>query len=221
MLPDFLEIFDPTIATLYIGGITAVLAAGALYYAKKAPEKKDLERVETNTANTTQRLEQMHTELADNTAKTNERLDKMQTHLAQMRELAHLQSTREELMARAQRVSITATSGMLPINHPAEITLTLKVSDVAPSRVELYEADTPFGSFQCREIRDKCWSAIIQPRQFQQWYASGKPVDHMDRRRVKLRVYMFFEGQEEREVHRDFAVQIRSESGTFSLDGNC
>jgi len=218
MLSSLLDFTDPAIASLYIAGITGLIAAGALYYAKKAPEKRDLERVEMNTADTAQRLEQMHTELAENTAKTNERLDGMENHLAQMGKLAREQSAREALNARAQRVSITAMTGMVPVAYPMEITLTLMEADVVPTRVEPFSESGSFGSFPCNAVRQGCWSAKIQPRQVNRWYASGFPVDDITyRRRVKLRIYMLIE---EQEVHRDFAAQLECIDGTFTLDGS-
>ena len=43
-------------------------------------------------------------------------------------------------------------------------------------------------------------------------------VDNINRKRVKLRVYMLIE---EQEVYREFAVQIMFVSPSFTLDGSC
>jgi hypothetical protein len=177
-----------------IVGIASMVFAGlAAWFAWKAPTKRDLARVEQNTADTSVHLENVHRSLK-------------------------AQEMRDALNARAQRVSMTA-SGSTHVNHPMEVTITLKEPDIAPTQIELYnEVGNLFGSSICNEIQDMCWTSTIQPLQFQRWYGSGTVVDNINRKRVKLRVYMLIE---EQEVYRDFAVQIMFVSPSFTLDGSC
>jgi hypothetical protein len=104
--------------------IGAVAAAAAAYYAKSSPTKKDLERVELNTAESAKRI------------------DAVRTHIAE-------QNRRELLSAQAQHLSISV-SAQNRTTELLEVLFTLKDSTVTLLRVDLINnVDTLSGRRVC------------------------------------------------------------------------
>ena len=154
--------------------VTACAAIGALlltwYFGRKSLTKKDLERVEHNTAATSGHLENVHRSLK-------------------------AQEQRETLNARAQRVSISV-SGYTHISGSMAMILILKDTDVALTRVALFnEADSLFGAFPCTLSAPLNWKATVPTDYIRKWYFGGTHEPMPDRRRVKLRVLMVIDGK--------------------------
>jgi|ERR1017187_9048671 septal ring factor EnvC (AmiA/AmiB activator) len=128
------------IASLILTAIGAVAACIAAYFSWKAPSKRDLARVEQNTALTSGHLENVHSDLASmnedlkrvegNTAETSEYLENVHRSLK-------TQEERDALNNKAQRVSMTA-SGWTEVTSPMQMTVVLTDPDIVLTRVGLY-----------------------------------------------------------------------------------
>ena len=185
---------DPlAITSLILTAIGAVAACIAAYFSWKAPSKKDLERVEQNTAVTSDHLENVQSHLASinsdlkrvegNTAETSE-------HLGNVHRSLKSQEERDALNNKAQRVSMTAT-GYSEVNSTMQMTISVADREVVLTQVGLYnEQENYFGSFKFATPQPPTWKVNIPPPSFQNWFNSGTADQLITRNRVKLRVYM-------------------------------
>jgi hypothetical protein len=178
-----------------IAAVAAIIAAAAaiwtLVYAKEAPTKDDLARVEQNTAH----------------------LEEVRSKIASMDKRQRSQQELESLYGKARRLSILV-SGQDDIPQPLRVNLTIKDSTALLSRVELFnEVGSVFGSVDCVRNPDAelAFRAVIEFQTVSRWKAAGTMVQAYNRVRLNLRVYMFFEGHEV-EVFRDMAVHVTDES---------
>jgi hypothetical protein len=181
----WLDLFNPTIASLYIAGIAAIAAIIAAYYAKKALTKEDLKRLEANTAETAATVEHLR------------------SHIAQTDEY---DKARELVEAKVRRLDIQAIGSGL---RKFPLTMTIDVGDpgVALTHVELLnEADNLFGSFDCTVKDGSQYVATIDDYAIERWFIAATPIKKGGSlRRAKLRVHI------EVEAHmatREFAVEI-------------
>jgi hypothetical protein len=197
------------IAGLVIGTVSAVAAIFAAWFAWKAPTKSDLQRVE------------------ENTAETSERLDKVRTHIARVDERLHDQHSRDLLIAEAQRVAI-AVSGSNEFSDPLKLSFKIKDPKVVLTYIEmLNDVGTLFGSADCEPTEDLSFTAILDNSAVQRWFSSGKPDQAFNRRSLRVRAHMHIA---ERVVYRDVPISLISgtrpgqpNSGVqvFILEGNC
>jgi hypothetical protein len=187
---DWLKDSGTQAVLILVGTIAACFAA---FFSWMAPSKKDLARVEANTAATSGHLENVHQSLT-------------------------AQERRDALTDRAQHVSMTA-SGRTDVNCPMEMTIALRDPDIVLTRVGLYnEAGNLFGTFESKVFQPLYWKVNIPTHNFQSWFSGGK-IDQINTRKlVKLRVFMLIDGLE---LHQDFAVYILNQSQGFNLDGSC
>lgn len=177
--------------------IAAVAAIWTLVYAKDAPTKDDLAKVEKNTGH----LEEVRSGIAS----VDTRLKK--------------QDEADQLKKIANRVSIAAR-GYQSGNVPLPLELNVKESQ-APgfniNHLELYnERDLPFGSFPCTRIEGRPnldYRASIPMKTIGDWFRSGTPDEMVHRRRVKIKVWMSMNGVE---VPRDVTViVIQTQPGQY------
>lgn len=177
------------IASLVATILAAVFAGIAAWFGWKAPTKKDLERVEKNTATTSTHLEHVHTNIKQ-----------MDSRFAE-------QQARDVLNVKAQQISI-AVRGEDDWGTPLHLRLALKDPKVSLSRLDLYNEDgTHFGSAECEEVDPLVFSATIDPGVAMQWYFGGTELN-MVHRRLSLRTHMILGGQE---LYRQFAVRLARE----------
>jgi hypothetical protein len=180
--------------------VAAVAAIWTLIYAKDAPTKDDLSRVEENTAH----LEEVRTGISS----VDSRLKK--------------QEDAESIRIRANRVSITA-SGNLAGTVPYPLHLLIREPNppnLSLTHIELYnEHGNSFGSFPCSRIGDPSllnFQADIPMTAMGEWFRAGTPVQTLSRVRLKLRVWMSMDGFE---AYRDMAVTIVDTSNTGGMAG--
>jgi len=188
-----------------VGIASMTFAALAAWFAWKAPTKKDLARVESNTAH----------------------LKEVRTGISSMNDRLKKQEDAEGFQIRANRVSITAT-GNQSGNVPYPLYLSIKESkeqNLLLTHLELYnEQGTSFGSFPCSKTgnTDRMdLQAAIPVKNMNDWFRGGTPVQTTTRMRLKLRVWMSMDGVE---GSRDMAVLVIESVGSgypgFVLEGN-
>jgi hypothetical protein len=199
------------VAGLIAGSIGALAAVAAAWFAWKAPTKKDLERVENNTAETSQRLE------------------RVRSHIASVDERLAEQHSYDLLVSRAQRVAL-AVNGEDRTGVPLRFALRLKDTAVLLTHVELFnEVGTNFGSADCTLTEPPIFSATLDPNTTERWYGGGTVDQMIGRMRLRLRVHMQID---KRDVYRDVAVHLiqttrpnpsrpNSMERVFILEGNC
>jgi hypothetical protein len=163
-------------------------------FAKAAPTKEDLARVEQNTA----QIEDVRATIAS----VDSRLKK--------------QEDTEALRIRASRVSITVMGNQAG-NAPYPLELFIKQTEeknVSLTHLELYnEHGNAFGSFPCTHTGHPDglhFQANIPLATMADWYRSGTPVQTVNRMRLKLKVWMTMNGIE---VPRDMAVTVMETTG--------
>lgn len=196
-----------TQAMLVLLGTFCAFAAAfaAIWYGRKSLTKRDLKRVEDNTAH----LE----EVRSNIASVDSRLKK--------------QEVNEALRRVASRVPITA-SGNQAGNAPYPVQLVIRESregKVSLTHIELYnERDNPFGSFPCESVGNPNgvqFQAKIPVDVMGNWFRGGTAVQTSNRMRLKLRVWMLINGTE---AYKEMAVQIFLTQGAgpagYALEGN-
>lgn len=170
-----------------VGIVAAVAAIYAAMYAKAAPTKEDLARVEANT----------------------EHLEEVRAGIASMNARLKKQEDVEQLQKRANRVSMAAMGNqsgtvpfdlMLSLREPKEPNLSL-------THVELHnEQGNSFGSFPCATNGNQTlYRAAIPMDTMGSWFHAGTPDQLVQRRRLKLKVCMSMNGAE---VSRDMAVVL-------------
>jgi hypothetical protein len=181
--------------------ITACAAIGALlltwYFGRKSLTKKDLARVEGNTAH----LEEVRTSIAS-----------VDTRLKKQEDI-------DQLRIRANRVSIAAR-GYQSGDVPLDLLLSVKKPqepDFTLTHLELYnERDLPSGSFPCARMdnpHSHDYSASIPMMTIGNWFRSGTADEMSHRRRLKIRAWMSINGVE---VSRDMGViVIQTEPGSM------
>lgn len=212
-----LYIADPVAVWGLVAGIVAAVAAvvGAVaaiyaaYYAKKAPTADDLERVEKNTAD------------------ASERLEKVRVHIGSVDERSKEQHAQEKLAVVANRVSISARGTQL-YGGPLRIAFTLKEPDVSLVYIELLnEVKALFGASLCTQEEPLVFTASIDGIAARRWFDGGKAEGNVDLRRLVIRATLRFE---DREAHREFAVYLLNQltdiasggrSYVLQLNGDC
>jgi hypothetical protein len=190
--------------------IAAVAAIWTLVYAKDAPTKEDLARVEENTAESSTHLEKVH------------------TNISRMDERLHRQSERESIISQANRVSFTV-QGMGDAGGALEISLLVRDPDVVLKRIEFFnEFGTLFGSVDCEKVEPLAYKATLDALLAQRWYNGGTADQVIARKRLYLRAYMVLRGEE---VYRQFPIHMSTDArnvgnlpGVFAtvfiVDGN-
>ena len=160
--------------------IGAVAAAAAAYYAKSSPTKKDLERVELNTAESAKHM------------------DAVRTHIAE-------QNRRELLSAQAQHLSISV-SAQNRTTELLEVLFTLKDSTVTLLRVDLINnVDTLSGTVDCIHTGPLTFTANVGSDAVRSWFNSA---DRMEPANYKMLLIRVFFKIDEQEAHRTFSAQL-------------
>jgi hypothetical protein len=198
------------VAGLLIGAVSAIAAILAAWFAWKAPTKSDLQRVE------------------DNTAETSDQLDKVRSHIARVDEHLAEQRKRDLLASRAEKVAIEVR-GNDGARGPFNIFFTLKDQDVIITSVQLYnQAGSTFGSATCQRSNSECFVATFDGDAVARWFSGCSEPSHA-RRLLRIRVRMKIDTQD---VDRYIPVYLTS--GTrpgqnpadlltpvYILEGNC
>ncbi len=189
--------------------VAAVAAIFAAVYAKAAPSKDDLKRVEEHAAATSTHLEKVH------------------TNIARMDERLHKQYENNSLISQAERMSITV-HGMGTAGESLPIDLVINDPDTALLRLELYDTvGTLFGSVECTRVEPLAYNAVLDAPLALRWFNAGA-ADTSNKRLLSIRAYMSLPGQE---VWRHFPVYMTEgirqveerpdERGTvYIVDGN-
>ena len=150
--------------------IAAVAAIWTLVYAKEAPTKEDLKRVEEHTAATSHQLESQN--------ERSIRSDKLKA-----------------LAYKTNRVSIVAR-GIADSGQPLTIYLTTNDPTVIFSRVELLNnMGSYYGKAECRRTTNSLeFSFALEPDAVTHWLSGSTPIG--EDRYLYIKVYMLFEDVE-------------------------
>jgi hypothetical protein len=204
--------------------ISIVAAISALYaavYARGTPTKEDLDRVQTNTASTSEHLANLHSHLAVMKEEVNrveriaagisERLENVDSHFAAINRRLDTQQERDALMARVNGVSLTFKGDVEP-GKDGQFTITIKDESIALKKVELYNgSENKFGSARCEDWNPPLQVLIrLDGATFMKWYEAGSLTSgnpNLDRI-LHLRVYMKLKGVVE-EVYRSMTVTTK------------
>lgn len=183
--------------------LTLIVAAVGAYYAFRAPDKRDLKRVEENTAH----------------------LEEVKANIARMDERLHKQHEHDALVAQGQQVSITV-HGMANVGEPLPLDLLVKDHDVALLRIELYDVvGALFGGADCVKRHPLAYIATLNSDLTRRWFYAAT-VDSSNRRLLTIRAYMSLRGKE---VYRQLPVYVSQENRqvqpsvhatVFVVDGN-
>lgn len=178
-----------TQATLVlVGSCAAIVAAiGTIYFGKKSLTKKDLARVEENTAH----LENVRTSIANVDLRTKR------------------QEEADELATRAMFFSIAVT-GEADVGQPLSVYLTGTEPNPHLTRVEFRsEQGNVFGQSECTPTGNLFqYIARLPSDRLRNWREGGIPMGQAGSRHT-LRVWMRFDDHNN-EVHRDMAVTLTS-----------
>jgi hypothetical protein len=169
--------------------VAAVAAIWTLIYAKDAPTKEDLKRVEEHTAATSHHLESL-----------NERSSSEDEYGA--------------LYSRAGRVPITVR-GTADSGQPLTIYLRTNDPTVRFSRVELLnDMGSYYGKAECSKTTNSMeFSFTLEPDAVTHWLSGSTPIGSDIH--LTIKVYMFFEGVEP-ELYR--RVYVESKGGILKRD---
>lgn len=181
--------------------LAAVFAGIAAWFGWKAPTKKDLERVEKNTAETAERVETVR------------------THVASVDERQSEQYNAELMRETARRISIHV-EGVSGNSSVMTLRFTTKDPNVALQRAELKnEVGLSFGHADCVPITSNQFTAGFELSVIQEWYDSATKHDLIGRRVLTIHTQLQF-GKlfAERDIA---ALVVRSQFPLFKVEGNC
>ena len=199
---------DSATATgLIISSVGAVAAVAAATYAGLAPSRRDLKRVEHNTAETSARVAQVETHIKSVDGRLQEQ------HIREM----------TEALARKVRISVHGSQQDPDAAFP--ITLETKGGDATLVSIDmLNEAGAFFASAACDETAPGKYVSSIDALVAARWYAGGElsAAGH----RLVLRAHLMVDG---RETKREFAVYIsislkqgpHSQYYGYTIEGDC
>ena len=177
------------VSGLIAGIVGAVAATIAAIYAGLAPTRKDLRRVEENTAATSKKLEEVR------------------KHISSVNEQLREQRSDDVLAATASRVSIAAR-GDQDFGEPLRITFTLKEPDVSLIYVELLnESGALFGSSPCVQGASLIFLTFLEQEIARRWFNGGTAEGNVEHKRLVLRATLQFG---ERQAHRKFVVYLNN-----------
>jgi hypothetical protein len=177
-----------TIIATIVAAIGAWAALRAAKYAKQSPTAEDLKRVESHTASTAERLEDVR------------------AHLAFANQNAQEKRTKEQVDALLQRLHFSAT-GEAEVGTPLTLALTAKNPGVALTRIELLnESDNFFGTFDCAFEALSHFTAVVDADSMGKWFASGEVPQRINYSRAKVRVHVQFT---DHYSSREFAIEMR------------
>lgn len=213
MVSCLLLIYDPiavwSLIVALVSAIAAIIGAiaavDAAKYAREAPTKKDLARVEDNTAH----------------------LEEVRAGIVNMNARLKKQEEAEEIHLRANRISIDASGNCSTnVSYPLQLSIKEPIEEnFEITHIELFnEHGNTFGSVDCLKTDNLSaleYRAAIPIETLSNWFQNGTLANPMNNKmRVKLRVWMSIDGV----AHfRDMAVIVtRSISGeptTYIVEG--
>jgi len=183
--------------------LTLIVATFGAYYAFRAPDKRDLKRVEANTAH----------------------LEGVKANISRMDDRMNKQHEHDALVAEAERISITV-HGVANVGEPLPLDLLIKDHDIVLLRIELYsEVGVLFGSADCEKRQPLAYIATVDSDLTRRWFHAAT-VDSSNRRLLAIRAYMSLRGKE---VYRQLPVYMNQETrqvqpsvhaAVFVVDGN-
>jgi hypothetical protein len=203
--------------TFVAGVIAAVAAVGAVVIgliairiARKAPEKKDLARVEE------------HTEA------TAKRLSTVETHIRSVDGRLRTKNEKDSLQAAAARVSIKAEGTQDVTTMDLTVRLSLREDNVTIAMIELRnEAGVLFGSVSCIKSHPKVFDSVLNADIARAWFNAGSPDGTLDRKLVVMRAVLLID---DHEAYREFVVYLSNVMGQVGpsnfaymlrLEGQC
>jgi hypothetical protein len=161
----------------------------AAIFAALAPTRKDLQRVEQNTAASSIELKEVR------------------KHISSVDEQLREQRADEEHAATARRLSI-AVRGDQDYGEPLRIALTLKEPDVTLTYIELLnESGALFGSSPCVQESPRIFIASLEQEVARRWFNGGSVEGNVDYKRLVIRAALLLE---DRPAHREFVVYLNN-----------
>lgn len=128
-------------------------------------------------------------------APTKEDLKRVEEHAAATSDHLNSQRKREELADKAARVSI-AIHGQTIGNEPMTLHLTLKDPAVTLMDLDLCnESQSLLGSVPCKHVTGMQYTATVSTQVMSQWFASGTPIQTVQRARLIVRAHLDIEGK--------------------------
>ncbi|MGA8669966.1 MAG: hypothetical protein WB679_08825 [Terracidiphilus sp.] len=128
-------------------------------------------------------------------APTKEDLRRVEEHTAATSDHLNSQRKREELAHKAARISI-AIHGQTIGNEPMTLHLTLKDPAVTLMDLDLCnESQSLLGSVPCKHVTGMQYTAKVSTQVMGLWFASGTPVQTVQRARLVVRAHLDIEGK--------------------------
>lgn len=210
------------IVGIVIAMVAAVAAISAARYAKAAPTKEDLDKVQEKTTATSELVSNVHAHLAA----INEELKRVETCLSQTSERletlhGHLEATNRRLDTEQVRDALLARVNKIPLRFMGEVepgrdgqfTITTKDENVVLNRVDLYnESENKFGSAPCEVWKPPLQVLIrVDGATFMKWYEAGSFINgnHNQDRKLFFRVHMKLKDSGE-EISRPMSVTAKT-----------
>lgn len=181
--------------------LTLIVASIAAYYAWRAPDKRDLKRVEDHTAATSGHLEGVKT----NIARMDRRMDTQHEH---------------DTLVKWAGSTVISVAGSGDGGDPISVHVTSPAHNVIFSRVDLLmESGNAVTTLPC-EKRENPTTFIVHWHNLLAWMGGGTRIVGKPDKALYLRVYMYFKGHEE-EVSRLMTVyQIGNQSRVGDAPGH-
>lgn len=190
-----------SIASLIVASVGTIFAGLAAYFAWLAPSKKDLQRVEANTAETADRLE------------------KVRSHIARVDDRQNEQHNADLIRERARRISIHVAGESDISGNSMTLTFTLKDPNVVLLQIELAnEIGSSFGHAECASVAPNQFTAAFDIDVVRTWFESATKIDIYARRVLTIRARLLFG---KLPAERDIPVFLKKDTvPLFKLEGS-